>query len=358
LNPENSIRVLEAITPSRIGGAEVYVSELCNRLPDCGIETMLFCPSGRTFVDYAKKSNLNPITWNTHGKLDPLTVIRLTRLIISSNCQAIHTHLSTASLLGAFAAKFAKIPSVAHVHGMNSAFSFKYADRIIAVSEAVKANLAAQGLEKNVHVVYNGVDMERFAPILVRDARSRTGLQHAGLVFGVFGRLSVEKGQLTAIEAFAKAFSDRQDAVLLVVGDGRDEQMLKNKASELAVSDKVRFIAFTRDIGDLIASCDAVLVPSLKEGFGLTAVNAMAMCRPVIASRVGGLPEVVVDGETGLLVEPGNTDSLADAMQKIAADAELAQHMGQAGRIRAVDKFEINKQIAQVASILIEKVNR
>jgi glycosyltransferase involved in cell wall biosynthesis len=358
LNPENSVRVLEAITPSRIGGAEVYVTELCNRLPNCGIETLLFCPSGRTFVDYAKKSNLHPITWNTYGKLDPLTVIRLIRLIKSSNCQAVHTHLSTASLLGAFAAKLAKVPSVAHVHGMNSAFSFKFADRIIAVSEAVKANLAAQGLEKNVHVVYNGVDMERFAPMDVGDARSRTGLEQAGPVFGVFGRLSVEKGQLLAIEAFAKAFPDRQDAVLLVVGDGRDEQVLRNRASELGVSDNVRFIAFTREIGDLIASCDAVLVPSLKEGFGLTAVNSMAMSRPVIASRVGGLPEVVVDGETGLLTEPGNADSLADAMREIASDAELAQQIGQAGRLRAVEKFEINKQIAQVAAILIEKENR
>jgi glycosyltransferase involved in cell wall biosynthesis len=241
---------------------------------------------------------------------------------------------------------------------MNSAFSFKYADRTIAVSEAVKANLAAQGLDKNVHVVYNGVDMERFAPVDVEDARSKTGLRQVGPVFGVFGRLSVEKGQLLAIEAFTKAFSDRQDAVLLVVGDGRDELMLKNRASEQGVSDNVRFIAFTREIGDLIASCDAVLVPSLKEGFGLTAVNAMAMSRPVIASRVGGLPEVVVDGETGLLIEPGNADSLAEAMRKIAADAELAQQMGQAGRMRAVGKFEINKQIAEVAAILIEKENR
>lgn len=355
MNTESSVCVLEAITPSRIGGAEVYMSELCSRLPGCGINTVLFSPSGRTFIDYAKNSGLNPITWNTHGKLDPLTVIRLTRLIKSNNCQAVHTHLSTASLLGAFAAKLAKVPSVAHVHGMNSAFCFKYADRIIAVSEAVKANLAAQGLEKNVRVVYNGVDMERFAPLCIEDARSKTGLQEAAPVFGVFGRLSAEKGQLSAVEAFARAFPDRPDAVLLVVGDGKDEQMLKNRASELAISDRVRFIGFTREIALLIAACDAVLVPSLKEGFGLTAVNAMAMGRSVIASRVGGLSEVVADGETGLLVEPGDIDSLADAMRTIAADLAMAYQLGRAGRARAVERFEINRQILQVAEVLIQR---
>lgn len=354
MSPENKIRVLEAITPSRIGGAEVYVSELCSRLPQHGIDPLLFCPSGRTFIGYALESGHDPITWKTYGKLDPVTVIRLTKLMRSHKCTAIHTHLSTASLLGSFAAKLSRVTSVAHVHGMNSAYCFKFADRIIAVSEAVKTNLASQGLEKNVQVVYNGVDIERFSPMDIGETRSKTGFQQSGPVFGVFGRLSSEKGQQLAIEAFARDFSDHQNAILLIVGDGKNEQMLKNRASELDVSDRVKFVGFTRDISNLIAACDAVIVPSLKEGFGLTAVNAMAMCRPVIASRVGGLSEVVVGGETGLLVEPGNIESLADAMKRISDDAAMAHQMGEAGRLRAVERFEINKQISKVAKVLLQ----
>ena len=104
----SGLRVLEAITPSRIGGAEVFVTDLFASFAELGAHMEVFCPAGRPFVDYAKARGISPITWNTFGKFDPITVIRLARLMRRDRIDVIHTHLSTASLLGAFAAKLAR----------------------------------------------------------------------------------------------------------------------------------------------------------------------------------------------------------------------------------------------------------
>ena len=141
----------------------------------------LFCPAGRPFVDYASGRGISCHTWKTRGKLDPVTVVRLARLIRNSRANVIHTHLSTASLLGAFAARLAGVPSVAHVHGLNSATCFKYSTAVIAVSEAVKKHLCAQGLrEDKVRVVHNGVDIAKFVPMPRDEARRELGMDTDG----------------------------------------------------------------------------------------------------------------------------------------------------------------------------------
>ena len=166
------IRILEAITPSSIGGAEMYVTELCHTLIEMGVHTEVFCPKGRPFVRYAEEKGLQVTNWKTSGKIDPGTVLRLTHLIKSAKIDVIHTHLSTACLLGAFAARFAGIPSVAHVHGLNSANCFKHSTVIVAVSDAVKQHICAQGIpEDKVHVIHNGIDLRKFVPSARDDAR-------------------------------------------------------------------------------------------------------------------------------------------------------------------------------------------
>lgn len=346
--------VLEVITPSRIGGAEVYVTQLCLRLPALGVQPTLFCPRGRPFLDYARQHGLQPINWKTYGKLDPLTVIRLAKLARQTGSVCIHTHLSTASLLGSMASRLAKIRSVAHVHGLNSAFSYRFSDKIIAVSEAVKRHLSAQGLEKNVKVVYNGVDTDYFQPMDMELARVQSGLDPAAIIFGVFGRLSAEKGQTIAIDALKKVCSDGKVVKLLIVGDGLELPKLQELAAEHKLTQNVLFLPFMHDIRPFLAACDAVLVPSLKEGFGLSAVNAMAMGKPVIASDVGGLPEVVLDRQMGILFEPNVSEKLANAMQEIIDSPDIGVEMGKIGRLRAAEMFNMDNQMKLTANVLLD----
>lgn len=347
------LRVLEAITPSRIGGAEVCVVDFCRRLPQMGAEVTLFCPKGRPFVDYARSRGVESVNWKTCGKLDPITVIRLARLIRSRNIDVIHTHLSTASLLGAFAARLVHIRSVAHVHGLNSATCFRYSDRVIAVSEAAKQFLCAQGLnEAKMRVVHNGVDLTRFSPVPQDVASNRLGWDPQQFTFGVFGRLSPEKGQATAIEAAFLLKQQGVDARLVLVGAGNDREDLERSAAALGIADSVAFAGFVEDVREMMSACDAVVVPSRREGFGLAAVEAMALERPVVASNVGGLPEIVIPGETGTLFAPGDPNSVAQALHALASDRSAAGSMGKRGRARVEECFDQKKQFEKVLAVL------
>ncbi len=362
----SEIRVLEAITPSRIGGAEVFVTELFSSLSEMGAHVEVFCPAGRPFVDYAEARGIHPITWKTHGKFDPLTVIRLARLMKRHRIDVIHTHLSTASLLGAFAAKLAGKRSVAHVHGLNTATCFKYSDLIIAVSEKVKEHLVAQGIRENkIRVVHNGVNLLRFQPTDTREAKAKLGYDPDEPLLGVFGRLSSEKGQRTAVEAMfliakgnpspSLSHGERgfEDAHLAIVGDGKDRSDLEASVDALGIRESVTFIGFMQDVREMMSACDVVIVPSSRgEGFGLVAVEAMALRKPVVASAQGGLPEIVVPDETGLLVPPNDPQALAEAVCRLLSDPDLARAMGAKGRARVEERFALGEQMRQVLGIL------
>ena len=350
----SELRVLEAITPSRIGGAEVYTAALCRRLPSMGARVELFCPAGRPFVQYAVERGIKSINWKTFGKVDPLTVIRLTKLLRQTRSNVIHTHLSTASLLGAFAAKRADRPSVAHVHGMNSATCYRRSTAIIAVSDVVKWHLSWQGIDEDkVHVVHNGVDLDYLQPMRRDDARRECALDPEAPIFGVFGRLAPEKGQMTAIRALSIFLEDHDSrAILLVVGEGDDREHLGALVKELEIGKSVKFLGFRPDVRKLMSACDAVIVPSDREGFGLAAAEAMALQRPVIGSAVGGLECIIVAGDTGYLVGAGDPQAFANAMAYCVEDRAVAECMGRSGRRRVEEHFEINKQIAKTLEIL------
>lgn len=353
-------RVLEAITPSRIGGAEVFVTELYSSFSELGAQVDVFCPSGRPFVDYAKARGIEPITWKTFGKFDPLTVIRLAALMRKRRIDVIHTHLSTASLLGAFAAKLAGKRSVAHVHGLNTATCFRYSDVVIAVSNKVKEHLVAQGLkESKIRVVHNGVDLIKFQPRDIRDAKIEHGYDPDEPLFGVFGRLSSEKGQRVAIEAMFLLNQEHPEARLIVVGDGKDRQELETAAEALGIRGNVHFTGFAQDVRGLMSACDAVIVPSTRgEGFGLAAVEAMALERPVVAAAQGGLVEIVVPSETGFLTTPGDPKGIADACVQLLAEEDLARSMAVKGRARVEEHFALGQQMRKVLGVLEEAASR
>ena len=249
---------------------------------------------------------------------------------------------------------------MAHVHGLNTATCFRYSTRIIAVSEAVKRHLVEQGIrEDRVRVVHNGVDLDKFEPEDGPDcslapcgrssaAKIRLGYDPDAPLFGVFGRLSHEKGQRVALEAMFLLLKDHPNARLVLAGQGPDWDDLQACAKALGIEGSVQFAGFVHNVRNLMSACDAVIVPSLKEGFGLSAVEAMALERPVVASATGGLTEIVVQGETGMLVAPNDPNALSRALLDLIADRPLAQEMGKRGRDRAHECFDLKKQIRLV----------
>jgi len=348
------VRVYQFITPSQIGGAEVHVLTLCRKLADRGHEVTAVCPRGRALTEELRRRGIKLWAPRTTGKLDPVTLLRLAARLRRERVDVLHAHLSTASLLGSIGARLAGVPAVTTVHGLNRRTCFMYAHRIIAVSCAVRQHLAHQGVpESRIQVIYNGVELARYhQPPDPRPLRDQLDIPSRDLLIGAVGRLGPEKGHSYLIEATALLVARESLPVrLLIVGEGRNRHGLEQTARRCGIADRVMLPGFQRDVIPYQAALDIFCLPSLKEGLSLSALEAMALGKPVIASRVGGTPEVVVDGETGLLVEPANPEALAQALAALLRDPRRAHSMGAAGRARVERLFDLERTVDQIEEL-------
>ena len=350
-----SLRIVQYITPSQIGGAEVHVGTLAHKLEERGHQVTVVCPRGRPLVPELVARGLTVRTPRTTGKLDPVTLARIAHWLRRDRAQVIHTHLSTASLLGSAAARLAGIPSVATVHGLNTRTCFNWARAIIAVSNAVKQHLVDQGMpSQRITVVHNGVDLQ--AVSRAKDApsvRREWGLPAAAPLLITVGRLTPAKGHRDLLKAAAVLSRDSRwlELRLLIVGAGALLPELQREAQQLGLEQRVIFTGFQRDVLPFVLAADVFVLPSIQEGLSLSALEAMALGKPVVACRVGGTPEVVVDGETGLLVAPGHPRELAAALERLLADPEKARAMGEAGRRRAREAFDLEQMVTKIERI-------
>ncbi len=340
------MRILEMITPSRIGGAETHVARLVRDLRAAGDEVAVFSPSGRPFTGYLQEQELQPVSWRTSGKIDPISIYRIVKLIRQQKIELVHTHLTSATFIGVQAARITGIPCVATLHGFTDAFWYRLPPRLIAVSHAVKAHFVAQGIpEARITVLHNGINLAEYPPHPLEEAKIAIGQSPDGPILGIFGRLAPEKGQDVALDALAQVIPAIPEVRLLIVGEGRCRAALLAQAERLGIGANVEFCGFHADPRPLMRACDLVLVPSRKEGFGLAAIEAMALARPVVATAVGGIPEVVVDGVTGVLVPAESPTALAAAIQNLLQHPARATAMGQAGHARVAENFDQQRQL-------------
>lgn len=222
-------------------------------------------------------------------------------------------------------------------------------DRYIAVSEAVAAGLVATGAAPNkVTVVLNGVDM----PALDVAAKRQDELSALsdGSIVACIARLEPVKG----VEYFVRAAALVEGAVFALAGTGSLEPRLREIAAAQTGGSRVVFLGSIPSAAALMARADVVVVPSLSEAFGLVAAEAMALGRPVVATRTGGLPEVIVDGESGLLVDAGDPVAIAEALRKVLGDRETANRLAAAGRARARVLFDAARMAAAYVDVIDE----
>jgi glycosyltransferase involved in cell wall biosynthesis len=163
-------------------------------------------------------------------------------------------------------------------------------------------------------------------------------------------RLAQQKGHRFLVEAVPKV----RDAIFILAGDGPERDALEEQVRLLAVEDRVRFLGYRSDIPELLANSDALVLPSLYEGLPLAVLEAMAAGKPVVATSVGGTDEAVVDGETGFLVPPRDSDALAAAIRRVIQDDVLAQRLGANGRARVAAHFRVEAMVQQVAGVYDE----
>ncbi len=349
------LRIVQYITPSQIGGAEVHVCALSERLRARGHEVTVVCPKGRLLVAELAARGLRVRTPRTMGKVDPVTLARLVGWLGRDRAQVIHTHLSTAGLLGSFAARIRGIPAVATVHGLNTRTCFNWAHAIIAVSNAVKQHLVGQGMAaERITVVHNGVDLRAMSRADEGGAvREMWDVPVGAPVLITVGRLTPKKGHRDLLAALARLVGDARwgDVRLLIVGTGALLRGLKREAEQLGLGERVVFTGFQREVLPFLQAADIFVLPSIQEGLSLSALEAMALGKPVVACRVGGTPEVVVDGQTGVLVSPGQPEELASALQGLLEHPDQARAMGAAGRERVRNSFDFEQMVSKIEEI-------
>ncbi len=335
------MRVLHVITPSRVSGAELLLLRLVRAQGPLGIEARVICKPHAAFVQRAASEGADCAVLPISGKFSPRALLVLRREIAGWRPDIVCAHLSTASWWGSLAARWCRVPSVAMVHGFTGARWYRHAGRLICVSHAVAEHMAAQGIpSERLAVVHNGIDP---APYLSGGV-AQLPVPDGAFVVGTAAHLSPKKGFAELVEAAALV----PEAHFVVAGEGPMRPELEYASAE-RLGGRLHLLGWRDDMPALMRRHDVFCLPSVREPFGLVLLEAMAAAKPVVVFRSGGAPEVVVEGETGLLAEPGDAADLARCLQQLAGDAELRLRMGEAGRARVLDAFTLDRQAACLA---------
>ena len=285
---------------------------------------------------------------------DPRAFARLVRIVRRVRPEILHTHLVHADFHGLAAGRLARVPVlVSTKHGFNpfrSGRAFAAADRAVArladVHIAISAGLASylgasEGFDpRSFEVVHYGIEAGPPPPPLPGAPR-----------LAVVGRLIPIKGHDVLLRALARVREQLPEVTLEIAGDGPLEPELRATVSRLGLGERVSFLGRVAPPGPVFERAEVVVVPSFGEGFGMVALEAMERGRPVVASDVGGLPEIVADGRTGLLVPPGDPEAFAAAIVELAGDPARAADMGAAGRTRALAEFSQERCTDRIEAI-------
>ncbi|MDQ2731506.1 MAG: glycosyltransferase [Armatimonadota bacterium] len=350
------LQILEYITASSLGGAEHVVRAVGHELEARGHSLLFVSPRDRLLTPILRKEGFAVLAPRTYGKVDPLTLMRLAHIIRSRRIQVIHTHLSTASLLGSLAARVCGIPCVATAHGLNTAFSYRYATRIVAVSDAVRQHFIQQGIPAaKIRVVHNGINVDHFGMLPDRQqARDRFGFGPEDQVVLYAGHLTVDKGAGLLLPIMQRLWERHPSARLLLLGEGELRSTLEKDIREGSLEKRVLLMGFQADIRPFLAAADLMLLPSLKEGLGMVLLEAMAAGLPAVATDVGGIPEAIDPGLTGELVPLGDVDAFALTCTAILTDRSRYERMSAAARIRAREQFSIQRSVSALEGVFEE----
>jgi glycosyltransferase involved in cell wall biosynthesis len=276
--------------------------------------------------------------------VDPIAFVRLVAYLVRMRPAILHTHLVHAEWYALLAGAAARVPvRFTTKHGFNEfreAPYFGVADRAVASLAHVHIAIS-RGLARYLEDV-EGFDRESFEIVHYGIEPNGEPKPYADSVPRLLcvGRLIPIKGHVVLLRAFAAARAQLPGLELEIAGRGPLEPALKALARELGIVDAVRFLGHVSPVQSAIERASVVVVPSMGEGFGMVALEAMERARPVIAAEIGGLGELVRDGETGLLVPAGEAEPLTEAILRLAGDLELARTMGEAGRRRALSRFQ------------------
>lgn len=359
------VRICEVITKLELGGAQQVVLFLCRSFARQGAEVTLVTGCGGLLDPDAKALEgveiifLPSLVREISPVRDLLMLAMLWRLFRRGRYDIVHTHSSKAGVLGRLAARMAGVPAVLHTY-----YGFGFTDRqsgikqkllvaaerlaaraadfLVPVSEANRRRALGKriGRPEQYRVIVNGIPLDEFcgAQVDVEATKEALGIPRDAPIVGTIACLKPQKAPLDFVRVAARVIAERPSAHFLFVGDGELRSKVERLIGELDLGGHVHLLGWRRDVPQLLSSFDVFLLTSLWEGLPMVCPQAMCRSRPIVATRVDGTPEAVVEGRNGLLADPGDVDALSAHVLRLLGDPDLARSMAEEGR-RMVEEY-------------------
>ena len=361
------MKILHLINTLSAGGAELHLLTLCRHLKRQGLEPVVAClreqvGGSRSLRDDFEEEGIQVIRLETDGRFDLRSISRLAGLVAKERPNILHTHLPRADIAGACRRLLhPSVPWICSVHDIHDNswsgrwtlpifnFIWRRADRVIAISHAVKDWLVkdrAVPAEK-VSVIHYGIEAERFSQS--RSDLAQEWVLEDNLVIGAIGRLEPRKGHDCLLYAIAELKKIVPGVSLLIAGHdpwgyGKELQSLIER---LDISKEVRLVGFQSDVAAFLGAIDIFAFATQSEGFGQVVIEAMAAGKPVVASKIAPLTEIIREGETGVLVSRDDPRAFADAIGWLFTHPDQAREMGKRGQARVYNHFSAGKMAAK-----------
>ncbi len=376
----NKVKVLHIITNLPVGGAQDNTLLTVEKLDRRKYDVSLLCANEGEWTYRAQRIEglklffVDELKRKIHPVLDILSFWKILRIIKSENFDIVHTHSSKPGGLGRVAAKLAGVPIIIHtIHGfpfndfmhpivrhlfiVAERFLSRLSDSLVTVStynlkKAVQLKFAPRSKFRNI---YSGIDFGRFEVTLgLEQIRNELGISNGEKVVGMIGRLSEQKAPLDFVNAMPKILQAHHDVRFLLIGDGELKEQTLDLARKLKVDSKIQILGFRDDVPELLHLLDIFVLTSLWEGLGRSLTEAMFMGKPVVATNVEGVPELVKNNETGFLVEPRNIDSISEAVISLLSDSNTAQRLGRNAAKRINSEFQADSMVARIDNLYQE----
>jgi glycosyltransferase involved in cell wall biosynthesis len=358
-------------------GPESKALETCSKFNRQKFETIIAYSRGGRLLKEFENIGVRVEQFDTRSKLNLHEVWYLYRLIKVNKINILQTHGLRVDFFGSLAAKLAGVPHVITRHVALShhligeyrrrlymAFdnrALKSATKIITVSKIVEDDLVLnQGINRNkIVTIYNGVDLERFSKVTPQvkvRIREEFGIDRRNQVVGMIAQLTNWKGIPYFLRAIPSILKRCPNVVFLIVGEGGERKSLEILLETLGLASYVILTGFRRDIPELISIMDISVLSSLREGLPNVLIESMAMRKPIVATDVGGVSELVINNKTGFLIPPRDSTKLCDAIVKLLEDKEKAEKFGAAGRELAEQKFSLTQMVNKYENLYTQIV--
>ena len=361
------IKIVYIINSFALGGAERLLLDICQRLDKEKFQiAVCSATSGGPLAKDFEALNIAVKVFAKKGRLGLGLIWRIYKFLKEQKPQIVHTHLFGGDTWGRIAAILARAPIIISTEhninldepGLKKKIKWLLSwptDKIIAVSQSVKdyAVKADKIKPEKIDVIYNGIDLQKFA------FRGYQAIEKNNKIKAVvLARLEPQKGHEYLLEALPLLIEKYPDFVLNIIGCGSLEKKLKNQAKDLNLGQKVVFWGRRLDPENILPQMDFFILPSLWEGLGIAILEAQAVGLPVLASKTGGIPEIIEDGKTGLLFEPANPPAIFAAIDKLLSNQELAEKMVKNAYQQVNEKFNLSKMVKAYEKLYLDLINK